>query len=290
MAESFLRSAHFGKKRLVVNTHVPEALVWKATRGALGRVEAARLVRDELRVARAADAVATFDADEAEAYRAKGIAGTTWLDLRLPPVAQVDVAATPRRLVLMGTRDWAPNQEAFLDALRLWPKIADGIEDAELCVIGAKKTGTPDATYPAGVRDLGFVDDLHGFLATCRAMIAPVRTGGGVRVKLLDAIRMGLPIVGTTAAVGSLNRVFELRRVRRRRRVRRANADACCSTVMPRSLRGNRSSRQIENSGLKVEDGEQWPTLILGRDPDIHRAESQARRSDDWPGSDSGRA
>ncbi len=35
-------------------------------------------------------------------------------------------------------------------------------------------------------------------------MIAPIRTGGGVRVKILDAARMGLPVVGTTAAVGSL--------------------------------------------------------------------------------------
>lgn len=210
MAESFLRSRHFGKKRLVVNTHVPEAMVWRATRGLLGRFEASRLVRDELRVARAADAVATFDADEADAYRAHGVADARWLDLRLPPAAQVDVGATPRRLVLMGTRDWAPNQEAFLNALRLWPRIADGIDGAELCVIGAKKTGAPDVTYPAGVRDLGFVDDLPAFLATCRAMIAPIKTGGGVRVKLLDAIRMGLPVVGTTSAVGSLNRVLEL--------------------------------------------------------------------------------
>ena len=57
---------------------------------------------------------------------------------------------------------------------------------------------------------LGFVDDLPGFLGTCRAMIAPIRTGGGVRVKILDAARMGLPVVGTTAAVGSLGPLFDL--------------------------------------------------------------------------------
>ena len=215
MAESFLRSRHFGSSRFIVNTHVPEALVWRATRGALGRIEASRLMRDELRVALAADAVATFDADEADAYRARGVTDARWLDLRLPPIAQVDVGATPPRLVLMGTREWPPNQEAFLRALRLWPSIADGIDDAELCVIGAKKKGAKkknvaDVPLPAGVMDLGFVDDLQGVLATCRAMIAPIKTGGGVRVKLLDAIRMGLPVVGTTAAVGSLNRVFDL--------------------------------------------------------------------------------
>jgi polysaccharide biosynthesis protein PslH len=120
------------------------------------------------------------------------------------------VAGTAKRLVLMGTRDWPPNQEAFLWALRLWPRIAAGIDGAELCVIGAKKSGAAEEPLPTGVRDLGFVDDLPGFLASCRAMIAPIKTGGGVRVKLLDAIRMGLPVVGTRAAIGSLDRVFDL--------------------------------------------------------------------------------
>ncbi|MDT5313109.1 MAG: hypothetical protein QOE74_2129 [Mycobacterium sp.] len=210
MAESFLRSSKFGSKRFIVNTHVPEALVWRATRGSLGRFESNRLMRDELRVALAADAVATFDADEAAAFRRNGVADARWLDLRLPPTAQVDIAGTPRRLVLMGTRDWPPNQEAFLEALRLWPRIREGIDDAELCIIGAKKSGAAGVATPEGVRDLGFVDDLHGFLSTCRSMIAPIRTGGGVRVKILDAIRMGLPVVGTTPAVGSLGGVSGL--------------------------------------------------------------------------------
>lgn len=204
MAESFLRSSRLGKSRFVVNTHVSESLVWRATRGTLGRLQVGRLLRDELRVARAADAVGTFDAEEAEFYRSRGVRDARWMDITLPPGPQVVVASTPRRLVLMGTRDWPPNQEAFEEALRLWPAIAEGIDGAELCVIGAKAAKAAEPRYPAGVRDLGFVDDLPGFLGTCRAMIAPIRTGGGVRVKILDAARMGLPVVGTTAAVGSL--------------------------------------------------------------------------------------
>ncbi|GAA2544040.1 glycosyltransferase [Mycolicibacterium diernhoferi] len=210
MAESFLRSSRLGKSRFVVNTHVSESLVWRATRGVLGRLQVGRLLRDELRVARAADAVGTFDAEEAEFYRARGVRNARWMDITLPPAEQVAVASTPRRLVLMGTRDWPPNQEAFEEALRLWPRIAEGIDGAELCVIGAKAAKAPEPEYPAGVRDLGFVDDLPAFLGTCRAMIAPIRTGGGVRVKILDAARMGLPVVGTSAAVGSLGDLLGL--------------------------------------------------------------------------------
>jgi glycosyltransferase involved in cell wall biosynthesis len=210
MAESFLRSAHFAAKKLVINTNVTESLVWRATRGVLGRFEEPRLLRDELRVALAADALGTYDAEEAEFYRARNVRGVRFLDITLPPADQVDVSVSPPRLVLLGTRDWPPNQAAFLHALRLWPQIADGIPDAELYVVGAKKPGAADPDYPERVRDLGFVGDLHAFLGTCRAMIAPIKTGGGVRVKLLDAIRMGLPVVATTPAIGSLGPIFEL--------------------------------------------------------------------------------
>lgn len=210
MAESFLRSNKFRRSTLIVNTNVSEALVWQATRGTLGRLEAPRLRRDEVRVARAADAVGTYDEPEADFYRANGVPSARWLDLTLPPVDRVDVSATPPRLVFMGLRDWPPNQEAFLYALQLWPRIAAGIPNAELCVIGAKKPGAADPVYPDGVRDLGFVDDLAAFLGTCRAMVAPIKTGGGVRVKILDAMRMGLPVIGTTAAIGSLDSLFGL--------------------------------------------------------------------------------
>ena len=60
MAESFLRSTQFGGARFVVNTHVSESLVWRASRGLLGRLQAGRLVRDELRVARAAGGLAAY--------------------------------------------------------------------------------------------------------------------------------------------------------------------------------------------------------------------------------------
>ena len=142
-------------------------------------------------------------------YRKEGVRDARWLSVTLPPIEQVDVSSTSRRLVLLGRRDWPPNQEAFLHALRLWPRIADGISGAELCIVGPKKPGTRDPVYPEGVRELGFVEDLPEFLGTCRALMAPIKTGGGVRVKLLDSIRMGLPVIGTGPAVGSLRGMFE---------------------------------------------------------------------------------
>lgn len=208
MAETFMRSSCFGVKGLVINTINTESQVWRATRGLLGRLEAPRLLRDEIRVARAADAVGCYEIEEAQMYRDNGVPGARFMEVTLPPGAKIDVSSSTRRLVLFGRRDWPPNQEAFLVALKLWPRIAEGIPDAELCIVGAKKAGAREPDYPEGVRDLGFVEDLPAFLGTCRALMAPIRTGGGVRVKILDAVSQGLPVVGSGPAVGSLRTVF----------------------------------------------------------------------------------
>lgn len=208
MAESFIRSGFYGEKGFVINTINTESQVWLSTRGLLGRIEAPRLLRDELRVAKLANAVGCYEIEESEMYRRNGVPGARFMEVTLPPVEQIDISQTPRRLVFLGGRNWPPNEEAFHIALRLWPRISDGIPDAELCIVGAKRTGSSDPIYPDHVRDLGFVDDLPEFLKTCRALIAPIRTGGGVRVKLLDAASQGLPVVGSAPAVGSLTTVF----------------------------------------------------------------------------------
>ncbi len=209
MAETYLRVRE-PHRRFVINTVNTESQVWKATRGVVGRLQSPIILRDEVRVARAADAVGTYEDIEADFYRSRGVPGARWIDLTLPPAEQLVFESTGPRLVFMGTRDWPPNQEAYEIAVGLWPRIAEGIEGAELYVIGAKAKQPRDIALPTGVRDLGFVDDLHALLSTCRALVAPVATGGGVRVKILDAASRGLPVVGTPEAVGSLGPVFGL--------------------------------------------------------------------------------
>jgi glycosyltransferase involved in cell wall biosynthesis len=91
--------------------------------------------------------------------------------------------------------------------LALWPEISAGVPDAELVAIGSPADSAP-RVLPPGVTDLGFVDDLPGTLATCRALAAPIDVGGGIRVKLLEAASIGLPVVATSAATGSLTELL----------------------------------------------------------------------------------
>lgn len=203
MAEPFLRSRHAAAKPLLVSTSIQESTVWAQTRGLPGRLEARRIARDELRVARAARSLATYDEAEAEDYRRLGVERVTWLEVTLPPVAPVDVTRTPPRLVFLGHREWPPNAHAAGLVRAWWPQISAGIPDAELWIVGPPPRGGPGPSG-GGIRDLGFVDDLPAVLAGSRALAAPIEVGGGVRVKILDAAARGLPVVSTTPGIGSL--------------------------------------------------------------------------------------
>lgn len=208
MAEPYLATGR--PEPLHTSTVVSESLVWSATYGRLGRVQAPVILRDELRVARASRSIGTYDDEEADFYRAKAVERVRWLDLTLPNLDELPSRelSTPR-LAFVGDRRWPPNGEGFRDLLRLWPRIGAGIAGAELVVIGRPEEGA-QPPLPAGVRDLGFVPDLDGMLATCRGVLAPIRTGGGVRVKILEAASRGIPVVGTPAAIGSLDRPLGL--------------------------------------------------------------------------------
>ncbi len=208
MAESYLRAAGAEPARdLLVSTEVAESAVWRSTRGGFARVEAARIARDERRVAHAARSIATYDQGEAEAHRREGLARVHYLPITLPPAAPVDVAATPPRLAFLGDRRWLPNADAAAELVRLWPAMSAGIDRAELVLIGSPP-GDNRSPLPSGVTDCGFVPVVDDLLGTCRAIVAPIATGGGVRVKILEAAARGLPVVSTTAGLGSLAQTF----------------------------------------------------------------------------------
>ena len=206
LAEAFLRSSRRAAPLYVVNV-VPESPVWRRTRGWLGQVQARAIERDEARIIQRATSVGSYDKADAAETAAIGARRSVWLELTLPPRPTMDVRSTPPRLAVLGDRTWAPNQRAWQRMLALWPEVSAGVPDAELVAIG-RTSGRVSAALPPGVVDLGFVDDLAATLATCRGMAAPVDVGGGVRVKLLEAASIGLPIVATSAAAGSLTELL----------------------------------------------------------------------------------
>ena len=201
-----------GDARLLINTHALQSSVLAKRRlplGALARVEAWRTWRDELRCARAADSAACLGADDLERLAGARVDGLRRLDLLLPPATR---RAHPerRRALFFGTRfRWPPNAYALEKLLELWPRIAAEVVGAELVIAGRPGARERPVEDPS-VKVVGYVDDLEELLLSSSVLLAPVPIGGGVRVKLLDAARHGLPVVGSPQAVGSIGQYLPL--------------------------------------------------------------------------------
>ena len=62
-----------------------------------------------------------------------------------------------------------------------------------------------EALVDSRVRVMGFVDDVRPYFQKATICICPIREGGGTRLKILDSLAMGVPVIGTTFACSGLN-------------------------------------------------------------------------------------
>ena len=118
--------------------------------------------------------------------------------------------ANPRAVTHLGTMFWPPNVEGVIwFAREVWPRVVDRVPDAHFVIIGKHP---PDAVrqLPDGVRSVyvtGYVQDPEPYLAETAVFIVPLRAGGGMRVKIVDAWCWGVPVVSTS--IGAEGIAFE---------------------------------------------------------------------------------
>lgn len=102
-------------------------------------------------------------------------------------------------VVFVGNMDYQPN----VDAVRyfvsdIWPLIRRQSPQTEFFVIGARPpAAVQKCSDTAGVRVLGFVDDVRPWLRECSVYVAPLRAGGGTKLKVLTAMACGAAIVSS---------------------------------------------------------------------------------------------
>ena len=104
-------------------------------------------------------------------------------------------------MTFLGGLHWPPNaagMQWFVS--EVWERIAAAHPSARLTVIGKDPPAglAAAAARLPGIEITGYVDDPTPYLAETAAFIVPLHAGGGMRVKILDAWRWGLPVVSTT--------------------------------------------------------------------------------------------
>jgi glycosyltransferase involved in cell wall biosynthesis len=178
-------------------------------RHGLTRAKGARYWRRAFRRYRA---ITAASAEEAQALR--DVAGLDGPAVVVIPNGADVAAYTPRaaadavpgRLIYNGALTYGPNRDAVAYfAESILPLIARSVPDAHLIVTGRFSEETLTGILPnPRIQLTGYLTDLRPTLATATVCVVPLRSGGGTRLKIIEAWAAGIPVVSTTVGAAGL--------------------------------------------------------------------------------------
>jgi glycosyltransferase involved in cell wall biosynthesis len=101
-------------------------------------------------------------------------------------------------------------EAAIFFANRIWPRVRSKLDGAELTIVGANPGPAVLALEELpGVKVTGMVPDVRPFYRDALAAVVPLRTGGGTRLKILEAMAAGVPVLSTPLGAEGLEVVDE---------------------------------------------------------------------------------
>jgi polysaccharide biosynthesis protein PslH len=117
----------------------------------------------------------------------------------LPPAGDPVVA-------FVATMGWAPNVDAAVWLGReIWPQVRARVPGARLLLVGREPAPAVRALADEHVEVTGTVADVTPYLARSRVVTAPLRAGGGTRLKIMEALDVGRPVVATSVGCEGLD-------------------------------------------------------------------------------------
>lgn len=146
------------------------------------------------------DSVLTLTPFDRQAYEALGIERIQSLDVPLPDLPAQLPTLEGESIAFLGSVDYAPNRDALAWFLaNVFPAVLQRYPAARLQVFGGGNRGSlrsPNVDWLGRVPQTEF----DRALGNAALGIAPIRLGTGVKVKVLDMMWHGLPVVSTSLA------------------------------------------------------------------------------------------
>lgn len=169
--------------------------------------EARKLERVERAAARLVDAVVATSEEDAARFRAWGarrvVVVPNGVDTEAVPFAPV----TDRpEIAYIGQFGYRPNERAALELVdEVLPLVAAEVPDAHLRLVGRNPTPAMRQRRSPSVEVVGPVADVVPYLHGSRVLGVPLRAGSGTRLKILEAMAAGTPVVSTPLGAAGID-------------------------------------------------------------------------------------
>lgn len=102
----------------------------------------------------------------------------------------------------IGAMDWLPNEEGIKWFLQeVWPLVHKQQPAAEFFFAGRNMPAYFRQMNTEGVHCIGEVPDASAFISDKSILVVPIRSGGGIRVKILEAMAAGKIVISTDVGI-----------------------------------------------------------------------------------------
>ncbi|HQU77091.1 MAG TPA: glycosyltransferase family 4 protein [Chitinophagales bacterium] len=199
--------------RIIYRSHNIEGNIWKRLAMQEAgiwkkwylRIQADRLLEAERHLQDQVDFILSISVSDVSAYRQyspkKKIAYLpTGFDFPEPgpPPIRPDI-------YFIGALDWMPNIQGLRRFLQeAWPVVLETHPDAKLYVAGRHAPVRFEEELPDGVSYLGEIEDASRFVHDHAICIVPLWAGSGLKIKIVEALATGKPLVTTPVGMEGL--------------------------------------------------------------------------------------
>ena len=116
-------------------------------------------------------------------------------------------SAKTRSIVFTGLMNYPPNVDAVMWFCHdVWPTLRQHIPDLQFNIVGRSPQPKVVALgRQPGVHVTGEVPDTRPYVTEALALVVPLRSGGGTRLKILEAMAMGCPVISTRLGAEGLD-------------------------------------------------------------------------------------
>jgi glycosyltransferase involved in cell wall biosynthesis len=197
--------------------HNMEYVIWQRYAESLGfgpmkwfiSVQAARLRKDEKLLLDQIDFA--FPITRIDLERAKNLSSNPKYKVKTSGVDKVFInykceerKRTSPSLVIATSYKWVHNINGlkwFID--NVMPLVSNRLPEVRLYLVG--KDVPSELAKNEFVNEVGFVEDVKSELCKYDVYIAPLLVGGGIRIKILEAMALGLPVIATPVSAEGIS-------------------------------------------------------------------------------------
>ncbi|RYD35511.1 MAG: glycosyltransferase [Verrucomicrobiaceae bacterium] len=208
------------KVPLILFQHNMEAMIWKRLAESSSNPMSRFYLQDQFRrfskwekkLSELFDGIITVSEDDSryarENYQLENVLGHVATGADANHFApRKEIGSGDDVIGFLGSMDWLANIRAVeFFVAEAYPVIKRAIPDVRFMIIGRNP---PESVCDLAAKDdsitvTGSVEDIRPYLKMCDVMVVPLLAGGGTRIKILEAMAMGVPVVSTTIGAEGL--------------------------------------------------------------------------------------